>query len=175
MKAIKALFVASASLLAASSVAMAQTSIPAAPTPAAPKAAASNQAVASTAATSAPASPAAAVPAAEAPTGVAVYFASGSSSLTPQEQVKLDEATRIFNDGKPIVMIITGMADATGAPGPNLVLSQRRADVVFQGLIARGLPPSRFQLLATGATAALVGQEPSGADQAFRKVEITWR
>ena len=133
MKAIKALFVASASLLAASSVAMAQTSTPAAPTPAAPKPAASNQAVASTAATSAPASPAAAVPAAEAPTGVAVYFASGSSSLTPQEQAKLDEATRIFNDGKPIVMIITGMADATGAPGPNLLLSQRRADVVFPG------------------------------------------
>ena len=111
----------------------------------------------------------------QAPTGLTVYFATGSSSLTPQEQATLDEATRVFNDGKPIVMIITGMADATGAPGPNLLLSQKRADVVFRGLIARGLPPSRFQLLAKGATALLTGQEPAGADQAFRKVEITWR
>jgi OOP family OmpA-OmpF porin len=119
--------------------------------------------------------PAAASPVAQAPTGLAVYFASGSSSLTPKEQATLDEATRVFNDGKPIVMTITGMADATGLPGPNLLLSQKRADVVFQGLIARGLPPSRFQLLAKGATEALVGQEPPGDDQAFRKVEITWR
>jgi outer membrane protein OmpA-like peptidoglycan-associated protein len=113
--------------------------------------------------------------AAQAPTGLTVYFATGSSSLTPQEQATLDEATRVFNDGKPIVMIITGMADATGAPGPNLLLSQARADVVFRGLIARGLPPNRFQLLAKGSTASLTGEEPSGADQAFRKVEITWR
>jgi outer membrane protein OmpA-like peptidoglycan-associated protein len=114
-------------------------------------------------------------PAAQAPTKLAVYFASGSSSLTPKEQATLDEATRIFNDGKPIVMTITGMADATGAAGPNLLLSQERADVVFRGLISRGLPPSRFQLLATGATASLIGQEPPGANQAYRKVEITWR
>ena len=114
-------------------------------------------------------------PAAQAPAGLAVYFASGSTSLTPREQATLDEATRVFNDGKPLVMIITGMADATGAPGTNLLLSQKRADVVFQGLIARGLPPSRFQLLAKGATESLTNHEPTGADQAFRKVEITWR
>ena len=151
-------FAAGALLLGATSLALAQTPAPAATPPATP----------------APAAPAPA-PAAQAPTSLSVYFGFGSYALTSKEQATLDEATRIFNDGKPIVMIITGMADATGAPAPNLLLSQKRADVVFQGLVERGLPPDRFQILATGATESLTGKEPSGADPAFRKVEITWR
>jgi outer membrane protein OmpA-like peptidoglycan-associated protein len=159
MKAIRGVFVAVAGVLATGPVAFAQTPPPAAPSPAA----------------AAPAAPTVASAAAQAPAGLAVYFASGSSSLTSKEQATLDEAARVFNDGKPIVMIITGMADATGAPGPNLLLSQERADAVFKGLTARGLPPSRFQILAKGATGSLTGEQPQGADQAFRKVEITWR
>jgi OOP family OmpA-OmpF porin len=146
MKAVNLAFVAAAGFLAATGVAMAQTPVPAAP-----------------------------APAAHAPTSLSVYFGLGSTALAPKDQATLDEASRIFNDGKPIVMIITGMADATGAPGPNLLLSQRRADVVFQGLVARGLPPNRFQILATGATASFTGKAPAGADPALRKVEITWR
>jgi outer membrane protein OmpA-like peptidoglycan-associated protein len=159
MKTFRVALAASASFLAANCAAVAQTSKSGVNNPPA----------------IAPASTAVASASAQSPAGLAVFFATGSSSLTPKEQATLDHATRVFNDGKPIVMIITGMADATGAPGPNLLLSQKRADIVFQGLIARGLPPSRFQLLAKGATASLIGQEPSGADQAFRKVEITWR
>ncbi len=151
MKALRIAIAAGASLLAATCMAAAQT-------PSAPASA-----------------PAPAAPAGQAPTSLSVYFAYGSYALAPQEQATLDEASRIFNDGKPIVMIITGMTDATGAPGPNLLLSQKRADVVFQGLIARGLPPEHFQILAAGATAALSGKAPGGADQSLRKVEITWR
>jgi outer membrane protein OmpA-like peptidoglycan-associated protein len=154
-------FAAGAFLLGATGLAMAQTATPATSAPATP-------------APTAPA-PAAPAPAAQAPTSLSVYFDYGSSALTPKEQATLDEATRIFNDGKPIVMIITGMADATGAPAPNLILSQKRADIVFQGLVERGLPPDRFQILAAGATQSLTGKQPSGADPAFRKVEITWR
>jgi outer membrane protein OmpA-like peptidoglycan-associated protein len=146
MKAIKLMIAAGAALLATGGMALAQTS-----------------------------TPAATAPAPQGPTSLSVYFAYGSWTLAPKDQQTLDEASRIFNDGKPIVMIITGMTDATGAPGPNLLLSQKRADVVFQGLIARGLPPEHFQILAAGATASLAGRAPAGADQELRKVEITWR
>ncbi len=115
-------------------------------------------------------------PAPQARTSLSIYFASGSYAIAPKDAATLDEASRIFNDGKPIVMIITGMADATGAPAPNLLLSQKRADVVFAGLVARGLPPNRFQILAEGATNALSGSAPAAMpDPQFRKVEITWR
>ena len=173
MKALKVMVAAGAGLLAASAVAMAQTPTPVPPIPA-PASAASAPA-ASTASSTPAAAPAPASPAAQAPTSLSVFFAYGSSSLPPKEQATLDEASRIFNDGKPIVMIITGMTDATGAPGPNLLLSQKRADAVFDGLVARGLPPEHFQILAAGATESLSGKAPTGADQALRKVEITWR
>ena len=171
MKALKVMVAAGAGLLAASAVAMAQTPTPVPPIPA-PASAASTPAASTGTAT---ASTAPASPAAQAPTSLSVFFAYGSSSLPPKEQATLDEASRIFNDGKPIVMIITGMTDATGAPGPNLLLSQKRADAVFDGLVARGLPPEHFQILAAGATESLSGKAPTGADQALRKVEITWR
>ena len=173
MKACRVAFAAGVSLVAATCVAMAQTP---APTPA-PSASTSSSASPATAepASSASASSAPAPTTGQAPTSLSVYFSSGSYTLTAKEQATLDEASRIFNDGKPIVMIITGMADATGAPAPNLLLSQKRADVVFQGLIARGLPPNHFQILAAGDSASVTGKEPPGADPAFRKVEITWR
>ncbi|WP_419758263.1 OmpA family protein [Acidisoma sp.] len=164
MKAHKIVLAVGTAMIAASTVAMAQTPNPAAPKPETPDAHTTTSPASSTTPTSA-----------EAPTSLSVYFASGSSTLAPKEQATLDEASRIFNDGKPIVMIITGMADATGSAGPNLLLSQKRADIVFQGLIARGLPPNHFQILAAGTTASLSGKEPSGPDQAYRKVEITWR
>jgi OOP family OmpA-OmpF porin len=152
MKAHNVSLLAAATLLVATGAAIAQTTTPT-PTP-----------------TPTPAA------AAQAPTSLSVYFASGSYAIAPKDAATLDEASRIFNDGKPIVMIITGMADATGAPAPNLLLSQKRADVVFAGLVARGLPPNRFQILAKGATDALSGSQPAaGPDQQFRKVEITWR
>ena len=171
MKALKVMVAAGAGLLAASAVAMAQTPTLVPPIPS-PASAASAPAASTGTAT---ASTAPASPAAQAPTSLSVFFAYGSSSLPPKEQATLDEASRIFNDGKPIVMIITGMTDATGAPGPNLLLSQKRADAVFDGLVARGLPPEHFQILAAGATESLSGKAPTGADQALRKVEITWR
>lgn len=154
MKALNLVLPATAALLALAGTAVAQT-----PTPAA--------AAATTAATAPAAS--------QAPTSLAIYFATGSSAISPKGQATLDEASRIFNDGKPIVMIVTGMADATGPAAPNLLLSQKRADAVYSGLISRGLPPNRFQILATGESGSVGGTEPSGPDQAFRKVEITWR
>ncbi len=167
MKARNLSLLAGATLLVAAGAAHAQSTTP---TPAPAPATAAPQVADNTPATAKPAA------AADAPTSLSIYFASGSYAIAPKDAATLDEASRIFNDGKPIVMIITGMADATGAPAPNLLLSQKRADVVFAGLVARGLPPNRFQILAKGQTDSLSASAPPGTpDPKFRKVEITWR
>ena len=64
----------------------------------------------------------------------------------------LDHASRAYNEGKPIVMILTGTADRTGDAQVNLELSERRAAAVLRGLLARGIPADRFQVLAKGET-----------------------
>jgi outer membrane protein OmpA-like peptidoglycan-associated protein len=113
--------------------------------------------------------------AANAPTPLYVYFDSGSSVIRDEDVTVLNQASRAYNEGKPIVMILTGGADRTGTPTANLLLSQRRAIAVLNGLLGRGIPADRFQVLAKGETDLAVPTDPNVAEGRNRRVEITWR
>ena len=115
----------------------------------------------------------AAAPAAPAP--LVVYFDMGSTAIRNEDKAVLDHASRAFNEGKPIVMILTGTADRTGDAAVNLEISQLRAAAVLKGLIARGIPADRFQVLAKGETELPVPTNAGVAEPQNRRVEITWR
>jgi outer membrane protein OmpA-like peptidoglycan-associated protein len=115
----------------------------------------------------------AAAPAAPAP--LVVYFDAGSTTIRKEDRAVLDHASRAYNEGKPIVMILTGTADRTGDAAVNLEISQRRAEAVLQGLLARGIPADRFQVLAKGETELPVPTNAGVAELQNRRVEITWR
>jgi len=72
-------------------------------------------------------------------------------------------------------MILTGSADRTGGAVQNLELSERRAAAVLKGLLDRGIPADRFQVLAKGETDLPVPTDPGVAEPKDRRVEITWR
>jgi outer membrane protein OmpA-like peptidoglycan-associated protein len=104
-----------------------------------------------------------------------VYFESGSARIGDDQGDTLDQAARLFRDGSPIVMIVAGGADTVGAPDRNLDLSVRRAQAVVDGLVARGIPADRLQLLGRG-NSELAVETPAGVDsRENRSVEITWR
>lgn len=109
------------------------------------------------------------------PAPLVVYFASGSAALRQQDEAVLDRASRAFNEGHPIIMTISGGSDAVGQAEPNLLLSQRRANAVLRGLVARGIPVDRFQLLAKGETDPAVSAPAGVPEERNRRVEITWR
>jgi outer membrane protein OmpA-like peptidoglycan-associated protein len=113
--------------------------------------------------------------AAAAPAPLVVYFDMGSSAVRNEDKAVLDHASRAYNEGKPIVMILTGTADRTGDAAVNLELSERRAASVLRGLIARGIPADRFQVLAKGETELPVPTNSGVAEAQNRRVEITWR
>jgi outer membrane protein OmpA-like peptidoglycan-associated protein len=113
--------------------------------------------------------------AAAAPAPLVVYFDLGSTALRNEDKPVLDHASRAFNEGKPIVMILTGTADRTGDAAVNLEISQLRAAAVLKGLIARGIPADRFQVLAKGETELPVPTNPGVAEVQNRRVEISWR
>jgi outer membrane protein OmpA-like peptidoglycan-associated protein len=100
-----------------------------------------------------------------------IYFQSGSTVI--QDETELNHAARLFRDGNPIVMIVSGGTDAVGSPVQNLLLSENRAKAVLRALIARGIPAERFQVLAKGETDPAV--ESGEAEPKNRRVEITWR
>ena len=114
-------------------------------------------------------------PPAKASDSLFVYFDSGSATVTAQGEAVLDHAARTYRDGKPIIMVVSGGSDSTGSAAGNLHLSQVRADNVLKGLVARGIPVERFQVLAKGETEPTV-PEPEGTPEARnRSVQISWR
>ncbi|HXW72208.1 MAG TPA: OmpA family protein [Methylocella sp.] len=110
-----------------------------------------------------------------APSSLLLYFEPGSSTIRTKDLALLDQASRLYREGKPIVMVVTGGTDATGSPAVNLRLSERRANNVLQGLVARGIPIERFQVVAKGATDPAVPTSAGVAEERNRCVEITWR
>ena len=109
------------------------------------------------------------------PDPLVIYFDTGSTTVSADGVGVLDHASRLYRDGKPIVMIISGSTDAVGSPNSNLILSQKRDQAVLRGLIARGIPAERFQLLAKGQTEPAVPGHEGEAEAQNRRVEITWR
>ena len=76
-----------------------------------------------------------------------VYFTTGSAQVQPDQRTILDQAARLFRDGNPIVMVVSGGADTVGSPDRNLSLSLERARAVADGPAARGIPAERLQVL----------------------------
>ena len=113
--------------------------------------------------------------AAKAPDALDLYFDTNSSAIRPQDLALLDKASRLYAEGKPIVMVVSGSADQVGSPGSNLRLSQRRADNVVRGLVERGIPVERFQVLAKGVSELPVQTAANVVEPRNRRVEITWR
>jgi len=104
-----------------------------------------------------------------------VYFDVGSAAIAGEQADVLDQAARLFREGSPIVMILSGGTDTLGSAAMNLALSVERAEAVLDGLIARGIPVERLQIAGRGETALDVKTEDSVDEPRNRYVEITWR
>ena len=110
-----------------------------------------------------------------APSSLLFYFEPGSATVRSKDTALLDQASRLYREGKPIVMVVSGSADATGSAGSNLQLSQRRAQNVMKGLVSRGIPIERFQIVAKGGTDPAVPTSQGVGEERNRSVELTWR
>jgi outer membrane protein OmpA-like peptidoglycan-associated protein len=109
------------------------------------------------------------------PAPLVIHFDTGSTRITTKDEEILDQASRAYNEGKPLVMVLTGSTDRVGAPKKNLALSQRRATAVLNKLLDRGIPADRFQVLAKGETELAVPTQEGVSEAENRRVEITWR
>jgi OOP family OmpA-OmpF porin len=140
-----------------------------------PGSSAGTAAGAPTTAAAAPAKPA--LPADEAAAAAAdkvvIVFPEGSTSLSAAADQQLDVAARLFRDASPVVMFTSGYADPKGSEFNNLLLSARRAEVVKQALVARGIPSDKLLLQAFGQSAPANNSDPLAAEN--RRVVITWR
>ena len=99
----------------------------------------------------------------------------GSAILAADQADQLDKASRLFRDGNPVVMVVTGTADTVGDPVSNLDLSIRRARAVTAGLVQRGIPIERLQVLGQGNSELPVNTDDEVPNEENRSARITWR
>ena len=84
-----------------------------------------------------------------------VYFATGSSTLSPESMATIQQVAANYRTTGNATVTLTGHTDTVGSPDFNVALSQRRADAVRNALVREGVP-----------AAAITGSGPGRSESA---------
>jgi outer membrane protein OmpA-like peptidoglycan-associated protein len=101
-----------------------------------------------------------------------VLFASNESTLLPAAVDRLNKVADALLVTKQKHLIIEGFTDSQGSSEYNLVLSQKRADVVRSYLISRGYPGNLIQAQGIGEDRPVSDNNSAEGRANNRRVEI---
>lgn len=102
-----------------------------------------------------------------------IYFEPGSASVTREAEQLIASARQRSTACQVTGVDVVGLADAVGAPGANLALSERRADAVTRALGHNGFGAAPVRVAAAGAAGSIVaGGE---AKPLRRRADVTIR
>lgn len=100
-----------------------------------------------------------------------VFFDWGKSELTRDAQVELDGVAAEYAKS-PRPLTLDGHSDRSGPSGPNLVSSKRRAELVRDYLIGKGVPSAAITVRAYGETAPIIATADGVREVQNRRVEV---
>lgn len=103
---------------------------------------------------------------------VDVLFRTGSSTLEPRAEQRLQELAALLRGFPDLAIRLSGHADARGAEAANLTLSRQRAEAVKQALVAAGLPADRIDTAAHGEARAQAGVGDTDGLALERRVSV---
>lgn len=106
------------------------------------------------------------------PNNYIVFFDFAKSNLTPEADRIVAAAAANAAQARVTTLEVTGHADRSGSDRFNMRLSQRRADVVRQALIAKGIPASEIVVAAKGESQPLVPTADGVREAQNRRVQI---
>jgi outer membrane protein OmpA-like peptidoglycan-associated protein len=102
-----------------------------------------------------------------------VLFASAKSDLLPAAQLKLNDVAKALTQEDPLSkMVVEGHTDSQGAAAYNQDLSQRRAQVVRDYLVTRGIASDRISAQGFGPTRSIADNASPEGRANNRRVEI---
>lgn len=93
--------------------------------------------------------------------GFPINFAYNSAEIDPTSRPFLDTVGQLLSQQQDMRLLVEGHTDATGSPGYNLSLSERRAASVKRYLSGRfGIDPSRLLPVGKGQSEPLTQGDP---------------
>ncbi len=101
-----------------------------------------------------------------------VLFASNEWTLLPAAQDRLNRVAEALMVNKERELTIEGFTDSQGSSEHNMVLSQKRADVVRSYLISRGYPDNLIQANGIGEERPVANNTSAEGRANNRRVEI---
>jgi len=106
-----------------------------------------------------------------------VNFVTGSAKLDAQSNRAINQIAAVMRrcilDAR-LTAEVQGHTDSQGTDENNLALSQERADVVRNALIARGVPEQGLLALGYGETQPIASNDNADGRAANRRTEIKW-
>jgi outer membrane protein OmpA-like peptidoglycan-associated protein len=106
------------------------------------------------------------------PNNYIVFFDFDRATLSPEAERIVTAAAQNANQAKVTTIEVSGHADRSGSDRYNMRLSQRRADVVKNSLVAMGIPADQIALTARGESDPLVATADGVREAQNRRVQI---
>jgi outer membrane protein OmpA-like peptidoglycan-associated protein len=101
-----------------------------------------------------------------------VYFEWDRSNLTTEANAVIDSALERARQCNAQTVRVEGFTDTSGSPAYNVRLSQRRAAVVRDALVARGIPGQIIQTEGFGETRLAVETAQGVREPLNRRSEV---
>jgi outer membrane protein OmpA-like peptidoglycan-associated protein len=101
-----------------------------------------------------------------------IQFETGKATIRPVSYPVLDDVVQVLKDYPEIKVRIEGHTDSDGPDAANLELSKRRADAVFEYVIAKGIDARRLITQGFGETRPIDTNTTAAGKQRNRRVEF---
>jgi outer membrane protein OmpA-like peptidoglycan-associated protein len=101
-----------------------------------------------------------------------IQFSSGGESILPSSYAILDQIAKVMSENSDYILIINGHTDNVGNPGANLLLSEKRADVVKAYLKKKGIQDDRMIAKGFGDTKPIKSNSTKDGRAKNRRVEF---
>ena len=102
-----------------------------------------------------------------------VYFDSDGTELNARGQLIIQTVANMVRNDSLVRVSVVGKTDRVGGAGSNVVLSEQRAEVVRDALIAHAVPVARIDTSWTGEGRPEVATPDNTAERRNRVVDIT--
>ena len=106
------------------------------------------------------------------PVTLMLYFKNNSTELTDESKEKLEKILDIVKKRMPCLVDVIGHSDTVGDKDKNAVLSLKRAKIVMNMLIKKGIDPSLLRAKGYGENDLVVETADEVSEPKNRSVEI---
>ncbi len=101
-----------------------------------------------------------------------IQFESGSDRVKAESFKKLDMLVQFFKDTPNLEVEISGHTDNVGSAESNLILSKKRAQVVADYLISKGVNPKQLKVTGFGADKPIADNATDDGKAQNRRIEM---